>query len=182
MHSIFPSLRLLAVAALCAAAPRAGAQLAATSPFLPPKSVQMSTAAPEPLEFVGYRGTAEGLSFRVRDTTQNAGVWLKLNERSPDLNLAVKTYDPVAETLTVDRGGRMIVLPQRQAKIVAGAALRPVITPAVAPAVVPRAAAPGSSPSIDELAAALAQRRAARQQAASPAPAAPAPSQAAAKR
>lgn len=131
---------------------------------------------PEPLEFIGYRGTTDGLCFRVRDTTRNAGVWLKLHERSPELNLAVKAHDPVAETLTVDFGGRTIVLPQRQARIAAAAAppaTRIAITPATVPAA--RAATPAVSPSIDELAAALAKRREARQQAASATPAAPAP-------
>src|SRR5262245_41558438 len=97
--------RPLAVAgALLLSGAAAHAQLASTSPFLPPTN--SGPAAPTqnaPLEFRGLMETPDGgVQYRLYDPAKKNGVFVKLNERNPELNVTAKQYDAARDTLTVD--------------------------------------------------------------------------------
>ena len=167
-------LRLLAVAAVLLAVGPVRAQLAAVSPFMPPSGARgVSTlTANAPLE---YRGVAElpgGAAFRVVDPSRKTGVWVKLNELDPELGVVVKQHDAEHETVVVEYQGRTLTLPLHQSKVASAGAAMPNPANLVMPppaALAPTPAAPpalaAQQAQLDAVAAAVAQRRALREQA-----------------
>jgi hypothetical protein len=172
---------LAAVLIAVAGAGRAGAQLAAVSPFMPvPTTAGAATATMgAPLEFRGLAGTADGVKFRVVDMgPKKNGAWVRLNERDPDLGVLAKQYDAAGEMLTVEYQGRTLTLALHEARVTSGggavptvAFVPPVNPPAAAGAVVVMGAAnaPASQNQLDAIAADVARRRALREQAVPPA-------------
>jgi hypothetical protein len=157
----------------------ASAQLAANSPFLPPQnSGAAAPAANVTLEFRGVMQNAnEPLEYRLVDPTKRTGVWLKLNEKSPELGVLVKQYDADHKTLTVEQDGRTLKLEERQAKI-ASAGAAPMMMPVPMTSFQPPAptqpvtlpstntSSPEEARRLEEVAKEVAARRALREQAA----------------
>lgn len=153
----------------------AQAQLATNSPFLPPQgAAQAGPAQNAPLQFGGYIETAEGMLFRVIDPARKTGVWVKMNERDPTLDVAVRQHDPSQNTLTVEHQGRSIVLAGRESKVASsGNAPQPVpmpaatnVAPAVTQSVVVNPTPADEQRRLEAVAAEVARRRALREQAA----------------
>lgn len=125
-----------------------------------------------PLE---YRGVAElpgGAAFRVVDPARKTGVWVKLNELDPELGVVVKQHDAEHETVVVEYQGRTLTLPLHQSKVASAGAAMPNPANLVMPppaALAPTPAAPpalaAQQAQLDAVAAAVAQRRALREQA-----------------
>jgi hypothetical protein len=176
-HRLLPlPLIPLAGLALVAAVP-VQAQLAAKSPFT--SATAPDTAGPTanaPLEFRGYMETSEGVQFRIYDPAKKTGIWVKANERNPDLELTVKQHDLDKETLTVEHQGKPLTLSQRKSKVVSSgnaalavpppaAASTPNVLPAVTQAVVLNPTPADEQRRLDAVAAEVARRRALRQQA-----------------
>jgi hypothetical protein len=127
-HS-FPS-PLLAVGMLLGLVLPAKAELAATSPFLPPGG--QAVAAPVntvPLELRGVNSTRSGTMFSIFDPVKKSGTWVKINETGYDF--AVKKYDADTDTVTIEYQGRTQVLQMRTPKIASsGNAVAPLPAPA----------------------------------------------------
>jgi hypothetical protein len=124
--------RSVAVAAvLLAGGIRAGAQLASSSPFLPPSnSGPASPTQNAPLEFRGLFETPDGgVRYRLVDPVKKTGVFVKLNERNPDFNVTAKQYDAGRETLVVDHEGRTLTLEIRKSKIISSGPAAQVMVP-----------------------------------------------------
>lgn len=121
-------------AALLAAAGPAKAELATSSPFLPPGGQQVvAPTNSAPLELRGVMASGDTTMFSIFDPTKKSGTWVGLNESGYDF--AVKKYDPENDTVTVEHQGRTHVLQMRTPKIASlGNAIAP--PPASAPAVV----------------------------------------------
>ena len=169
------SLRCLCTSLLLAGV-AARAQLVTTSPFLSPQNSRGGTAptVDAPLELRGVVELPDGTAFRVVDPARKIGAWLRLNERDPDLGVVVKQRDPENDTVTVEHQGRTFTLALHQAKVVSTGAAKPNggIVPS-ATQMMPGATVNGPKPSaplqqaqMDAVAAAVAQRRALRDQAA----------------
>jgi hypothetical protein len=124
-----PLLTLLAL--LCAG--RARAQLATVSPFLPAAAAAANApTAGAPLEFRGVLEDSDGLKFRIVDPARKTGVWMKLNERDPNLDCVVKQHsgEGEQETVVVEQGGRTYTLAVHTAKVVSsGAGGQPMAAP-----------------------------------------------------
>lgn len=169
------SLPFLCAGVLLAAAAGARAELATKSPFLPPQGAQSSApTADAPLEFRGIADLPGGPAFRVVDPARKMGVWVHLNERDPDLGITVKQADAAHDTVTVEHQGRTITLALRQSKVSSSGAAMPnaiVGAPQLqmqmqAATIAQQApAAPVQQAQLDAVAAAVAQRRALREQA-----------------
>ncbi|MDO8538989.1 MAG: hypothetical protein Q7S40_01000 [Opitutaceae bacterium] len=155
---------------------RAEAQLARTSPFLPPQSSTTAPTAGAPLEFRGTIRTADGTLFRVHDPARKAGVWVKLNERENTLDVLVKQHDPNQNTLTVEHQGKTLTLAVRESKIVSSGSAahpmpappqmaQPVVGPAVTQSVVVNPTPADEQRRLEAVAAEVARRRALREQA-----------------
>jgi hypothetical protein len=170
-----PIARPLICASLLLAAITARAQLATVSPFLPPAA--RGGAAPTadaPLEFRGIAELPGGPAFRVVDPARKRGVWVHLNEHDTELDVTVKQHDAARETVTVEQQGRTFTLALHQSKVAssgaatATAAMLPaqMQVPTIASMAQQAPAAPLQQSQIDAVAAAVAQRRALRDQAA----------------
>lgn len=170
-----PIVRPLVCASLLLVAVTARAQLATVSPFLPP--VGKGSAAPTadaPLEFRGVAELPDGPAFRVVDPSKKRGSWVRLNERDADLGVIVKQHDPVHDTVTVEQQGRTFTLALHQSKVASsGAAMANAVVmppqmqvPTIASMAQQPPAPPLQQSQIDAVAAAVAQRRALRDQAA----------------
>jgi hypothetical protein len=167
-----PPSRFLLVAAALLAAGGVRAQLATMSPFMPaPGSPGAAVpTADAPLEFRGVAELPDGPAFRVVDPARKLGSWVRLNQRDADLGVTVKQHDAAHDTVTVEQQGRTFTLALRQSKV---ASAGPVMAPAArnaVPAIAGMAPRPPAAPlqqaQIDAVAAAVAQRRALRDQAA----------------
>src|SRR5215212_6147730 len=112
MSSRLLSCRLiLATFVLAAGARAADAQLTSRSPFLPPQAAASNTPAQNaPLEFGGYMDSpADGRLYRItvkdkdpaRRAAGSTGVWVKLNERNPDLDVTIKQHDESQKPATI---------------------------------------------------------------------------------
>ena len=175
------SLSRLAVAfAMCAAAARMPAQIAAKSPFMAPQAAANNApTAGAPLEFRALIETAEGMQFRLYDPAKKTGTWVKLNERNPDLEVLAKQHDEGHKTLTIEHQGRTLTLAMREAKVVssgsAAQAMMPPpppmpmptsnVAPAVTQAVVLNPTPADEQRRLEAVAAEVARRRALREQA-----------------
>jgi hypothetical protein len=173
--STFSFFRIAGV--VLAVSPMGFAQIAAKSPFMPPKSA--ATTGPTegaPLEYRGYMETSEGVLYRIHDPAKKTGTWVKLNERNADFDVLAKQHDGDQKTLTIEHQGKTLTLAAREAKVVssgsAAAARPPVLTPVqtnVAPAVT-QSVVLNPTPAdeqrrLDAVAAEVARRRALREQA-----------------
>lgn len=169
---------LAAVLAVIAGAP-AAAQLAKTSPFMPPQGAAANTpTAGAPLEFRGWIQTGDGILFRLRDPARKADTWVKLNEHDNTLDVTPKQHDLERNTLTIDYQGKTLTLAVRESKIVSsGSAAHPMPLPAPAPAAanvspaVTQSVVVNPTPAdeqrrLEAVAAEVARRRALREQAA----------------
>jgi hypothetical protein len=168
----------IAFAAVGWMANSARAELAASSPFLPPKAPN-STAptAGAPLEYGGYLDTPTGERlYRIKDPARKTSEWVKLNERSPGLDLTAKQYDDGQNTLVVEFQGRTLTLAERESKIISSGNLPPVPVPSPnaanqMPAAVTQAVVVNPTPAdeqrrLEAVATEVARRRALREQSA----------------
>ncbi|MSU72952.1 MAG: hypothetical protein EXS43_11520 [Opitutus sp.] len=160
---------------------RAPAQLAGSSPFLPPQtSGAGAPTAGAPLEYRGFIDTPAGTQYRVYDPARKAGEWIKINEPNSVLNVVAKQYDEARNTLVVEYQGRAYTLAAREAKVVsAGNAAQAMPPPAPVPVPGPGGMAPAVTQSVvvnpspadeqrrlEAVATEVARRRALREQAA----------------
>lgn len=133
-----PLLFSLAVLAAVAGSRLAG-QVAAKSPFMPPPGsgpAASAATADAPLEFRGFMDMGKGLQFRLYDPAKKSGAWVKLNERSVELEVLAKQHDAAGETLTVELQGRTLTLAMRKPKVVsAGTAAQLAPPPPAGPSV-----------------------------------------------
>lgn len=183
--------RLLSAFLLVAVGLPGGRAQAGSSPFLPPAAAAPAAAAPAgSLEYGGYLTTAQGKVFRVIDKSRKGGaggVFLRIDERDPGLDVVVKGFDPRTDTLTVEQQGRTFKLEERKARIAPSAAgvapAAPVagplpvnVAPAVIQSVVPNPTPADEQRRLEAVAAEVARRRALREQGNQPAvPAQPGP-------
>lgn len=151
--------RLPVVAALFATALRAGPALSLQSPFLPSQAEAAAVSTPE-LEFVAYIAAPDGPRYRIMDPARKTTTWVQLNQRDPELDVLAKRHDADQDLLFVEFHGRPLTLPMRRSRIGAAGGARP---GAKTTAAVSRADA---QQQLENLAAAVAQRRALREQAA----------------
>jgi hypothetical protein len=168
--------RRLLLASTLLAAGVARAQLGTMSPFTPPKDSRGAAAptADAPLEFRGVAEMPDGPAFRIVDPARKSGAWVRLNQRDSDLGLVVKQHDPERDTVTVEQNGRSFTLALRQSKVASSGAPATnamMVPPQMqVPTIASMAqqgppAAPLQQSQIDAVAAAVAQRRALREQA-----------------
>ena len=170
------SFRYLALAGLARLAAVESAAQPSPSPFLP-HSVAVANAptAGAPLEFRGLMETSEGMRFRLYDPARKAGVWVKLNERDPTLDVVAKQFVPEGESLVVEHQGRTLTLAQRVSKVVSsGSAAQNMAPPppqmsnvpqAVTQAVVVNPTPADEARRLEAVASEVARRRALREQA-----------------
>ena len=126
----FPHRSLLLGACLVlAAASRAGAQLAASSPFMPAAAATTGAVTEgAPIELRGVMDTGAGMSFCIFDPVRKTSVWSRLNEKDHDF--LVKSYDAGNEMVTVEHGGRTLTLGLRAVKVASsGQAMAPAPLP-----------------------------------------------------
>ena len=169
------SLRYLALAGLARLAAVESAAQPSSSPFLP-HSVAVANAptAGAPIEFRGFMETSEGMRFRLYDPARKAGVWVKLNERDPTLDVVAKQFVPEGESLVVEHQGRTLTLAQRVSKVVSsGSAAQNMAPPppqmsnvpqAVTQAVVVNPTPADEARRLEAVASEVARRRALREQ------------------
>ncbi len=155
----------------------AWAQLAAHSPFLPPQGGGAVATANGPLEFGGFLDTPTGERlYRVKDSARKVSEWVKLNERSPTLNVTARKYNEGDDTLTLDYNGQSMTLAKREAKILSsgnvpqvmpavGGNITPGMPPGVTQAVVANPTPADEQKRLEAVAAEVARRRALREQA-----------------
>lgn len=144
MGTCHPSRGILAILSASAAVGWAGmvrADLAPSSPFLPPNSAAAGAqAGPSgPVELRGIMSTSQGAAYCIYDTAKRTSVWVGLNEGGNDF--VVRSADPGSDSVTVDFQGRSLKLVLRTAKIsssgaAAGGAGPPGVQGAVASSVV----------------------------------------------
>lgn len=95
------------------------AQLAPSSPFLPPdaKAGAGAAAASGPIELRGIMSTPEGPSFCIYDTAKKSSAWVGLNEKGHDV--VVKSYDAGSDAISVVAQGRTMHVTLHTSKIAA---------------------------------------------------------------
>jgi hypothetical protein len=137
---------IFAVAALLGLGAQARAELAATSPFLPPQGqVINAPVAGAPLEFRGVTTSGGMTKFSIFDPAKKSGNWVGMNESGFDF--AVKKYEPDSDTVIVDYQGRSLTLAMKTPKVASlGSAVAPmtVPTPMIAAMPSPVPGAPGT--------------------------------------
>jgi len=170
------SLRCWALVGLARLAAVESTAQPSASPFLP-HSVAVANAptAGAPLEFRGVMETSEGMRFRLYDPARKAGVWVKLNERDPTLDVVAKQFVTEGESLVVEHQGRTLTLAQRVSKVVSsGSAAQNMAPPppqmsnvpqAVTQAVVVNPTPADEARRLEAVASEVARRRALREQA-----------------
>lgn len=168
--------RLVFAGVLLLAVGVARAQLASSSPFMPPKASTGAAAptAEAPLEFRGVAELTGGPAFRIVESARKSGAWVRLNERDADLGVTVKQHDPARDTVTVEQNGRTFTLALRQSKVTSAGAPMPATAmippqmqvPTIGAMAQSAPAAPIQQSQMDAITAAVAQRRAMREQAA----------------
>ncbi|MBM3844030.1 MAG: hypothetical protein FJ397_12355 [Verrucomicrobia bacterium] len=115
---------------------RAAPPIAARSPFLPPENAAVEKVGPgaAALEFHGFVDVGGGKQFRLFDPAKKRGDWVRLNERSPELEAVIREHNEGEESVSVEHQGRTVSLTMRKSKIVADAAAPAAPPPGVAPA------------------------------------------------
>lgn len=168
---------LAAVVGFFAAAPAVRAELIKVSPFLLPQGSASAATPNAPLEYSGSVAFGDSEQYRVYDPARKVGVWLKMGERDPNLDVVIKQHDTDQDTLTVEHGGQTMTLPIHSGKVAsagampsftAGAAMPPMpnVSPAVINTVVPNPTPADEERRLQAVAAEVARRRAMREQAA----------------
>ena len=119
--------------------------------------------------------TSEGMRFRLYDPARKVGVWVKLNERDPTLDVVAKQFVTEGESLVVEHQGRTLTLAQRVSKVVSsGSAAQNMAPPppqmsnvpqAVTQAVVVNPTPADEARRLEAVASEVARRRALREQA-----------------
>src|SRR4051794_5422692 len=111
-----------------AGARAADAELTSRSPFMPPQAAASNTPAQNaPLEFGGYMDSpSDGRLYRItvkekdpaRRASGSTGVWVKLNERNPDLDVMIKQHDESQKpaTITIEHQGKTLTLAEKEGK------------------------------------------------------------------
>lgn len=162
---------------LCGISAQALAELASTSPFLPPAGQAVAApSTPSALELRGVSTIGNATMFSIFDPAKKSGTWVKLNE--PGYDFAVKKYDAENDTVTVEYQGRTLNLVMRTPKIASsgsavapppGAVPSPIVNvapnPAARPAV-PNPTPPNEAARMAEWSAEIQRRRDMRNQAA----------------
>jgi hypothetical protein len=155
-------------AALLAALPAAGTpvdqSLGVRSPFLPSAAEVAASEPAPPLEFTGYIAAADNVQYRINDPSRKTGAWVKLNQPDPESGLVAKRHDVERDLLFVEHQGRPLTLPMRHSKIRPAGMPNAPFGVAPPPAVV-NPTSVDQQKQLETLAAAVAQRRAAREQA-----------------
>ena len=172
------SLRCLIIAGLAVGGSvRAASQLSSVSPFSSPQATTNAPTQGAPLEYRGYMVTPEGTLYRIVDPARKTGTFLKLNERDPNFDVLIKTFDANNDMVTIEHGGRTLTLEERKAKIVSSgnaAAMPPPVpvqqqmpnvSPAVTQSVVLNPTPADEQRRLDAVAQEVARRRALREQA-----------------
>lgn len=161
-----------ALALVVVLTPVAKAQrLAEKSPFLPPAAKDVPVVTENaPLELRGIMGEGAGRMFNVYNPSTKMSSWLSINEAGQ--NFSVRSFDESADTISVEYGGRNVVLKLAQAKIAAIPEARPgpqqpAVMPAQ-PAVAPRQPTPEQVRALENVTAEVERRRALRNQAIRP--------------
>lgn len=175
-------IRLVALAAVLGGGlPGARAQVTSKSPFMPvagPGAAAAVTAG-APLEFRAYMDVGGGVQYRLYDPAKKAGVWVKLNEKNPELDVVAKQHDAEQKTLTIEHQGRTLTLAMRESKVVSAGAATPMlppppqvappppvnVSPAVTQSVVLNPTPADEQRRLEAVAAEVARRRALREQA-----------------
>jgi hypothetical protein len=113
-----PFRNVTAILLLSAAIGSAGllrADLAQSSPFMPPNSPAAGAQAGPtgPVELRGIMSVKGGLAYCIYDTARKSSVWVGLNEGGNDF--VVKSADAASDAVTVDFQGRSykLVLPHQ---------------------------------------------------------------------
>jgi hypothetical protein len=120
----------------------------------------------------------------ARRVSGSTGVWVKLNERNPDLDVTIKQHDESQKpaTITIEHQGKTLTLAEKEGKVVSGGAAAqampppgqppqpPVPVQSNVPAAVTQAVVLNPSPAdeqrrLEAVAAEVARRRAMREQA-----------------
>jgi hypothetical protein len=99
------------------AAGRACAQVAETSPFLPPGSTSGPNGSGESaaLELRGIMTTPDGTRFCIYDPVKKTGIWSGLNERGNPF--VIKSADLTHATVMVQSEGHTLRLELHQARV-----------------------------------------------------------------
>jgi hypothetical protein len=110
----------------------ARADLAASSPFLPPNSVAGAQAGGPagPVELRGVMPTSAGIYYCIYDTARKSSAWVGVNE--PGYDFLIKSADTGGDGVTLTFQGRTLHLVLRTAKIASAgpAGAQPVAGPA----------------------------------------------------
>ncbi len=167
MNPRFAACSLLVATALSATGGYAQ-RLAEKSPFLPPggKEGPVATENP-PLELRGIMGEGAGQLFNIYNPATKTSVWVSLGEAGQ--NFQIRSFDNAAETVSIDYGGRAVVLKLAQGKIAPLAESRPppaaTTTLPAQPAMAPRPSTPEQVRALESVTAEVERRRALRNQA-----------------
>jgi len=164
-------LLLLLACVVCAGMSVDGrSQPAKKSPFLPPQSQAAAPIAENtPIEFRGLLAINGQQRFNFFEPTKRVSTWVGLNENGA--TVAVKSFDAVAETVSVDFAGRSMTLALQKVKISsvpapAMTAMGPAsTTPIEQPSVVLNPTPADEARRLDSIAAEVRRRRLLRQQA-----------------
>lgn len=167
--------RFVAAALCTVVAGRVRAELIKVSPFLPPQGTAAAPTANAPLEYRGSMEVADVAQYRVTDPAHKVGVWLKVGEREPTLDVTLKQHDGDRETIMIEHGGQTLTLPLRESKVQAGAGMpqmvaqptssMPIVSPSVTQSVVVNPTPADEQRRLEAVAQEVARRRALREQA-----------------
>lgn len=159
----------LAGLGLAAARPVLAGRLAEVSPFLPPARAEAAPVTENaPLELRGIFGQGADRLFNIYNPATKQSTWVGLNQTGH--NFQVRSHEENAQTVTVDFGGRSVVLKLAQARIAPLAESRPsasVNTSSplnVQPAVLPRQPTAEQQRQLEGVAAEVERRRQLRNQ------------------
>ena len=96
---------------------RAPAQLAESSPFLPPGAAGNPAAAAGggSLELRGIMSTGDGVLYCIYEPEKKSSSWVALNEGGH--NFVLKSADASRDTVTLESAGAMFTIALREAKV-----------------------------------------------------------------
>lgn len=145
--------------------------LAAGSPFLPPRGAAAAVAAPEPttLELKGIIRESDGtLKFAIHNTAKKNSVWVKANETGHGFVVKSHRGTGSQQQVTIEHQGRTLALEMKTPKIASAgnvpmAGSMPVPQPTMQNAAAPTSAEEARR--LENVAAEVARRRALRNQA-----------------
>jgi hypothetical protein len=96
---------------------RASAQLAESSPFMPPGTAGGPGAAAGggTPELRGIMSTGDGFLYCIYEPSRKSSSWVALNEGGHDF--VVKSADPARDTVTLESAGSTFTIALREAKV-----------------------------------------------------------------